>query len=144
MYSVFKWVEGKIGSVFQSPRESVFETRTKDFEIVRIDDEKVSIKFEGSKYSALPLKKWMFERVLDHLHNNEGKFVPIGARIGPPYIPNSVEGAIWETPLPGKTSNYKVAPHICDILELAGIVEFGTAYKPSSSRRLQGVRTRVT
>ena len=144
MHSVFKWIEGKIGSTFQSPRESVFGTRTIDFKIVRIDDEKVSIKFKGSKYLALPLKKWMFERVLAHLHENEGKFVLIGARIGPPYIPTSVEGAIWETPVPQNLAKYKVAPHICDILALAGVVEFGTAYKPNSSRKLQGVRARKT
>jgi len=140
MHSVFKWVEEKIGSVFQSPREGVFGTRIKAFEIVGIDGEKVSIKFEGSKYPALPLKKWMFERVLEHLHNNEGKFVPIGARIGPPYILNSVEGAIWEAPVPKNLSKYKVAPHICDVLELAGIVELGPVFRPNSRRRLQGVR----
>lgn len=142
MYSIFKWVESKIGSVFQSPRESAFGTRTKNFTLVGIDGEKVSIKFEGSKYPALPLKKWMFKRVLDHLHINEGKFVPIGARIGPPYIPNSVEGAIWKAPVPENLSKYKAAPHICDVLELAGVVELGPAYRLNSRRGLQGVRVR--
>jgi hypothetical protein len=142
MDSIYKWVETKIGSTFQSPREREFGTRTKDFQIVGIDDAKVSIKFEGSKYLALPLKRWMFERTLVHLKKNAGAFVPIGARIGPPYIPNSVERVIWEDPLPEDISTYKVAPHICDVLELAGIVELGPAYVPGSSRRLQGVRIR--
>jgi len=142
MDSIYKWVERKVGSTFQSPREREFGTRTRDFQIVGIDDAKASIKFEGSKYLALPLKRWMFERTLEHLKKNAGVFVPIGARIGPPYIPNSVEGVIWEDPLPEDISTYKVAPHICDVLELAGIVELGPAYKPSSSRRLQGVRAR--
>jgi len=142
MDSIYKWVEGKIGTTFPSPREREFGTSTKDFQIVRIDDVKISIKFEGSKYLALPLKRWMFKRTLEHLKKNEGVFVSIGARIGPPYIPNSVEEVIWEDPLPEDISTYKVAPHICDVLELAGIVEYGPAYKPNSSRRLQGVRAR--
>ena len=141
MRKVYEWVVENIGSTFSSPRERVFGRSTKDFKIIRIDEEKVSIKFEGSKYVALPLKFWMFERTIEHLEKNKGIYVPRGARIGPPYIPGSVEEAIWKDPLPEKTSKYKVAPHIVDLLELAEEVELGAAYKLGSRRRLQGVRT---
>ena len=53
---MFKWVEKNIGSTFSSPREKEYGTGTRDFQIMGIDNEKVSIKFEGSKYVALPLK----------------------------------------------------------------------------------------
>jgi hypothetical protein len=55
-------------------------------------------------------------------------------------MPNSVEEVIWKEPLPEKISAYKVAPHICDVLELASLVEFGKAYNPSSRRNVQGVK----
>ena len=84
----------------------------------------------------------MIQRTYKHLRKNKGTFVPIGARIGPPYIPNSVEEAIWMDPLPENISKYKVAPHICDVLELAEVVEFGPAYREGSRRKLQGVRSR--
>lgn len=142
MRKVYEWVVRNIGSTFSSPRERAFRRQTKDFQIVRVDEGKVSIKFKGSKYVALPLKFWMIERTIKHLEKNRGTFVPIGARIGPPYIPGSVEEAIWRDPLPEKISKYKVAPHIVDILKLADEVELGAAYKPGSRRRLQGVRAR--
>lgn len=56
MDQMFKWVEKNIGSTFSSPREKEYGTGTRDFQIMGIDNEKVSIKFEGSKYVALPLK----------------------------------------------------------------------------------------
>jgi len=140
MDRVREWVEENIGTTFSSPRKDVFGTNTRDFEIIKIDDEKVSVKFEGSKYLALPLKFWMMERTLEHLKRNLGSFIPIGARIGPPYIPNSIEETIWMDPLPEKVSRYKVAPHICDVLELAEVVEYGYAHREGSRRRLQGVR----
>lgn len=141
---IVNWVKKNLGKEFSSTRKKMFGTNTIDFELVNIDDTKVSIRFLGSNYNALPLKLWMFERTLKHLSNNYGSFVPIGARIRPPYIPNSVEEAIWKKPLPEDISTYKVAPHICDVLEIAGIVEFGFAHKDNSKRKLQGVKLQTT
>ena len=140
MEFIIDWVQKNIGHTFSSTRGKRFGTRTLEFEFVSIDNQKISIRFEGSNYIALPLKFWMFKRAMDHLNKNGGNFVPIGARIRPPYMPNSVEEAIWKEPLPEKISAYKAAPHICDVLELTSLVEFGKAYNPSSRRNVQGVK----
>lgn len=138
MQQVLSWVKNNINNTFASSRKKKFGTETKDFEIIDFDNEKIRIQFDGSPYIALPLKYWMFKRTTDHLSNNRGKCVPIGARVQPPYMSGSIEEAIWKDPLPERISNYKVAPHICDILEKSGQIRFCDAYKPKSRRKLQG------
>ena len=53
MDPVFKWVEKNIGSTFSPPREKKFGTGTRDFQIMGIDYEKVSIKFARARKNEL-------------------------------------------------------------------------------------------
>jgi hypothetical protein len=99
------------------------------------DSGKVSITFVGGRSNGLPLYFWMFERVVESLRIGGG-FVPIGARLAPPYIEGSLEAAVWV----GKKSPYKSAPHLCDILADAGLVAYGEARSPETGRRVQAAR----
>lgn len=102
--------------------------------------ERLKIRFEGSKYDALPLYFWMFERTIGYLLENKGKCICLGAKLKPPYYINSIEGQIWQKPYPTGNSSYKVAPHICDILELAEVAEYTYCVNPVTNRTVQGIK----
>lgn len=99
---------------------------------------RVNIDFVGSKYHALPLYFWMFDRTLDYLRENKDRPVRLGAKINPPYKPDTIEEQIWKGE--GGICPYKAAPHICDILALAGLVEYILIVDPETERKVQGVR----
>jgi hypothetical protein len=136
---VMKLVEANTGKVFASPRE-VFKRPTQGFEVVDIVGESVRIRFAGSKYPALPLCFWMFDRTLKYLQENRDRAVRLGAKIAPPYEPDTVEGQIWKNPYPTGNTSYKAAPHVCDILSLAGLMEYVLVLKPETLRKVQGVK----
>ena len=121
--------------IFNSRREP------KDFKITHVDEpnNKIRIKFRESKYQALPLHFWMFDRSIQHLQEKQG-YTPLGTAVKPPYIKGSVEEAIWKKPFPTGSSEYKASSHICDILALMDIIEYGFARNPESNRRVQGAR----
>ena len=135
---VLKWLKMNKGKVFASPRNEIFNEQTRDFELLDIVDEKVKIHFVGSKYPALPLHFWMFDRTLDYLRKNKDKPVTIGAKVKPPYKPDTIEEQIWKDD--GGICPYKAAPHICDILALAGFVEYVLVLNPETRRKVQGVK----
>ena len=99
------------------------------------DTGRISITFIGGKSLGLPLHFWMFEKVINRLSSVDS-FVPVGARLTPPYIRGSLEEAIWD----GESSPYKAAPHVCDILFDADLVEYGWALNAESGRRVQGAK----
>lgn len=137
---VLDWLKIHKGKMVSSPRKVIFNRDAKDFEIVDIDEknERVKIRFEGRKYPALPLTFSMFDRSLEYLTKNRGQWVLLGTSIKPQL--NTVEGEIWKEPYPiGYKIPYKVASHICDILALAGIVEYGYT-NTFTGRKVQGVK----
>jgi hypothetical protein len=136
---VMKWVKANTGKVFASPRE-VFRRPTQDFEAVGIVGESVRIRFAGSNYPALPLCFWMFDRTLRYLQENRHRAVRLGAKLAPPYESDTVEGQIWKKPYPTGNASYKASPHVCDILSLAGLVEYVRVLNPESPRKVQGVK----
>ncbi len=79
--------------------------------------EKVKIEFVGGT-PGLPLFFWMIDRALRFIESNKGRTVRLGARVQPPFDPETVEGKIWEEPFP-HSKPYKAAPHVCDLLVLA-------------------------
>jgi hypothetical protein len=137
---VLKWLKANKGKVFASPRKEVFKGKTRDFELSGIADDRVSVRFVGSKYLALPLYFWMFDRTLKYIHENKGRSVRLGTRLVPPYEPDTVEGQIWKEPYPTGNTSYKAAPHVCDILALAGLVEYVLVLNPETRRKVQGVK----
>ncbi len=128
-----------IDVIIPSPRNKG-KKRPYPIKIKKVDDEKRQVIFEfvGGKTKALPLKFWMFDKVLAHLSRRKEQYTILGAKPQPPYIPGSVEESVWIDLLP--TSTYKVSSHICDILALSGFLEYGKAINPESKRKVQTVR----
>ena len=121
---VLGWLKSHAGEVFESPRKKAFNRKVMDIEIVSVGDERVKIHFVGSIYEALPLFFWMFDRTLEYLNQNKAVPIRLGSKVQPPYEIDTVEGQIWQKPYPTGNSSYKVASHVCDILALAGLVEY--------------------
>jgi len=138
---VMKWLKANTGKVFASPRE-MFRRPTQGFEVVGIVGESVRIRFAGSPYPALPLYFWMFDRTLKYLQENRGRSVRLGAKLAPQYESDTVEGQIWKRPYPTRNASYKAAPHVCDILSLAGLVEYVLVLNPETLRKVQGAKLR--
>ena len=134
---VLAWLKENEGRIFQSPRR-----RAQNFKIVNIEEKRkrVKIRFLESKYPALPLTFWMFDRTLQYLNKNKGRFIRLGAKLQPPYGKDTIEGIIWRKPNPEGKTPYKASSHVCDILALAGIAEYGYAINPSTNRKVQAVR----
>lgn len=138
---ILGWLEANRGKLFASPRSEVFGRQTKDFEVVSIKSDRVYIRFAGTKHVALPLIFPMFDRVLDCLRANQGKPVRLGAKVSPPYENDTLEAEIWRSPYPaGLKSSYKAAPHICDILVLAGKAEYVKVRNPLTTRIVQSTK----
>jgi len=136
---VMKWVKANTGKVFASPRE-VSKRPTQRFEVVGIVGESVRIRFARSPHPALPLCFWMFDRTLKYLQENRGRAVRLGAKLAPPYESDTLEGQIWKKPYPTGNTSYKASPHVCDILALAGLVEYVLVLNPETLRKVQGVK----
>ena len=139
---VIEWLKSNVGRTFSSPRKAAFGGSPYDLMISNVDvqAEEVKIKFIGSKYDAQPLHFWMFNRIFQYLREKRDKFVWLGTKLQPPYYPDTVEGKIWKKPYPTGKTSYKASPHVCDIITLAGLAEYGYAVNPKTRRRVQGVR----
>ena len=139
--TLFQWLINNEGRVFSSPRKEIFGRNPKNFTITSIDEYKkaVRVKFEGSKYQALPLYFTMFDRVIEYLRNNPTTIYPIGARLQPPYPKESIEGEIWREPKPYSTE-YKSAPHVLDILVHVGLAKYAYTTNRDSGRKVQGAK----
>jgi hypothetical protein len=137
---VLKWLKANKGKVFASPRNDVFKRKTRDLELLCMVDDRVNIRFVGRKYPALPLYFWMFDRTLKYIQENKGRAVRLGTRLIPPYESGTVEGQIWKKPYPTGHASYKTAPHVCDILALAGLMEYVLVLNPETRRKVQGVK----
>jgi hypothetical protein len=139
---ILKWLKKNKGKTFSSPRKMAFGRNPQDFAILDVDErnKKVKIKFLNSRYPALPLHFWMFDRTLEFPDVNKNRYLPLGAKLQPPYLVDSVEGRIWKKPYPTGKSPYKASPHVCDIIALAGLAKYGYVVNPKTRRRVQGVR----
>jgi len=138
---LLKWIKENEGKTFESPRKTVFGRNPQSFTIRYIDekDSLVRISFSKKRTLALPLYFWMFERTIRYLEKNPQITYPIGARLQPPYPKESIEGEIWRKPAPYH-SEYKAAPHVLDILALAGFVRFQYTQDRDTGRKIQGAR----
>lgn len=139
---ILKWLIKNQGNTFSSPRKAVFDRNPQDFTIVDVnmENKRILIRFKNSQYPALPLYFWMFERTMRVPNVNKDMCHPLGAKLQPPYDVDSVEGQIWKEPVPSGKKSYKVSPHVCDIIALVGLIEYGYAENQSTGRRVQGIR----
>jgi len=139
---VLEWLTDNEGKSFSSPRKAAFGRDPDDFLIVQVDvkAKTVKVKFHKSQWPALPLHFWMFDRTVQYLRENWDKFVRLGAKLQPPYDPDTVEEIIWKKPYLTEKTSYKASPHVCDIIALAGLAEYGYVVNPKTGRRVQGMR----
>lgn len=138
---VLDWLKQNTGKIFRSPREEVFRSKPYPFKLVAVDEKKevLKIDFIGGKSKALPLYFWMFNRTIDYLDANKGRYIWLGAKVKPPYYNDTIEGEIWKDPCP-YTSPYRVSPFVCDFLVLSGLAEYGYARNPETGRKVQGIK----
>ena len=126
----------------ESPRKSFFGGRSKRAQKFRISfkPSKNKIIFEFESGTKLGIELWRVEETLQFLME-KNSVVEIGARILENYSNDSLEGHLkniakikYE-----RSTDTKTAPHIVDLLVLAGIAEL--AYTTSQkNRKVQGVR----
>jgi hypothetical protein len=135
-HSIFRWLRENVGKTFESPRP-----RAKDIRILPVDDESGSLKlqFVGGVLS-LSLYFWMFERAINYLISQKNCAVRVGAKVAPPFDQETIEGQIWLEPHREPRTPFKAAPHVCDLLVLAGIAKYETVINPSTGREVQGIK----
>lgn len=137
------WLNSSRDISLESPRRTIFNTQTQRFKIIEVNEAKQFIKIEFSKqYTDLRLEFWRFETALEILSKNRGKWTRLGTRI---YAddPDTIEWQIQKKAIqihPNRHVDLKSAPHICDILALCGIAEYGRAINPRTKRGNQAVR----
>lgn len=135
---VLKWLKKHEGETFPSPRYKISKRKKHKIRIVRVGPGSVEIEFVGSPYRALPLYFWMFDRTLAYLRKNRVRAIRLGSKVQPPYEPDTIEEQIWKDE--NDISPYKAAPHVCNILALAGLVEYVLVENPVTGRRVQAVK----
>jgi len=140
---LLEWLKSNQNRSFESPRRTIFRTRTQRFEIVDVNEERKVVKIEFSKqHTPLWLKFWRFETALDLLERNKGKWMRLGTRIDSD-DPDTLEWQIQRKARqihPNRQIDLKSAPHICDILVLSGIAKYGRAINPSTKRENQAAK----
>lgn len=135
-----KFAKDNIGVEFESPRKEFGGSNPpQNFKIIEVDDNKKRIIIVFKSGTPLPLEYWRFEETLNFINMNE--FVPIGASINEKYHKDSLEGVLKERAKKKsqKKTDTKTAPHIADLLQLAGIAELGKT-KSSNNRIVQGIK----
>lgn len=140
---LLKWLMSNRNKYLESPRSQIFKTDAQCFEITKVDKEKgiVKVEFE-KKRTPLPLAFWRFETALDFLERNRGKWVRLGTRF---YSddPDTVEYQIQQKARQVRLNlhvDLKSASHVCDLLVLSGIAEYGKTINPMTNRENQAIR----
>lgn len=139
---ILAWMKRNIGNTLHPPPP---RDKALPFRIKKIDEPHERVKFtfldrDGvTEKIALPLHFVMFDRALIYLEANKAGMVRLGARVKPPYDQDTVEGQIWRQPYIFPTP-FKASPHVCDIIVLSGLAEYGVAENPKTDRKVQGVR----
>jgi hypothetical protein len=137
---VLCWLKSHVGEVFESPRKKFSKREIMDVKLLSADFDKIKIHFVGSRYDALPIYFWMFDRTIQYLNQNKDKCVRLGTKLQPPYEIDTIEGQIWQEPYPKIHSSYKVASHVCDILAKSGVAEYCYAFNNETKRTVQGIK----
>lgn len=141
---LLEWIRSNLGKILQSPREKEFKRgrSPQNFKIVKLDEEgkRIVVQFMGSpSRTLLPLEFWRFDKVLDLI--SKGEWVRLGTRLFAE-DPSTIEWKLQEhaKKLYGRKTDYKTAPHICDILVQSGIAKYGYAKNPYTKRQNQAIK----
>lgn len=144
MKIVLGWVKENEQKILESPRKKFFDEETSDFLIDKITSESIQLRFMPSG-TPLNLKTWRFEEALAFLKERNA-VTRIGARLKTKK--NASPSFSVEEHLNGiamnkyqRKSDTKTAPHVCDLLVLAGIAEYQWTNN-EDGKKVQGIRLR--
>jgi len=141
--NLLEWLKSNLNLSFEPPRATIFKTKTQRFRIVEVNEAKGIVKIEFSKqFTELRLEFWRFETTLVFLERNRGKWTRLGTRIDSD-DPDTIEWQIQQKAKhihPNRHIDYKSAPHVCDLLVLSGIAEYGKTINPMTDRENQAIR----
>ena len=77
--NVLNWIKSNLNQSFESPRRRIFGTKTQNFEIIEIDEDKKLVKIKFKKKNTLqPLKFWRFSFASDYIESKKGKWTRLG------------------------------------------------------------------
>jgi hypothetical protein len=140
---LLNWIKMNSGRIFESPRSKNSRRETKKFRIIKLDNENKIVHLEFMKsFTLLRLEFWRFEIALEVLERNKKQWVRLGGSYDSK-DPNTIEYAIQTKARklhPNREKDLKSAPHVCDILVLSEIAEYGKAINPITDRENQAVR----
>ena len=138
------YVNSNLGQWMESPRNKAFgESKRQKYQLFqKTPGDKILFKLESG--NPLSIEIWRFEEALAFLYANKGT-VKIGARISGNYPGISLEGHLLKIAkkVYDRSSDTRTAPHIADLLVLAGIAEFKQIV-PVMGRKVQGVKLKGT
>jgi len=140
---LLKWLRSNRNQSFDSPRRTIFGTNTQRFEIIKVNEAKGIVEIEFKKrYTRLRLEFWRFETTLVFLERNRGKWTRLATKF---YSddPDTVEYQIQRKARqvhPNRHVDLKSASHVCDLLVLSGIAEYGRTLNPMTYRENQAIR----
>jgi|GEM_PF-6169832 len=144
--TLLEWMNNNIHRDLVSPRIHAFKEnrRVQNFEIVEVNerDRRIRIEF-ADKGTPLYLEFWRFEKVLEILKESRPKFVRLGSRFA------AEDHSTIERQLQDLARKYlkrkadlKTAPHVCDIIVLTGLAEYGYEQNPTTLRKNQAIRVK--
>lgn len=138
-----EWLRSNRNQSSESPRRTIFGTKTQRFEIIKVNEAKRLVEVEFKKsYTRLRLEFGRFEIALDFLERNRDKWIRLGTRFDSD-DPDTIEWQIQRKARqihPNRHIDLKSAPHVCDILVLSGLAEYGRAINPVTNRENQAIR----
>ena len=141
---VLDWCKSNRGRALTSPRRKFSPAKTpQDFSIVEVDDSKSQLRIQFLESGTiLPLEYWRLESSMEFLAG-KSDYAWIGASIGEPEY-DSLENHLKTISKKryGRKADTKTAPHIGDLLVLAGLADYGWT-KSREGRRVQGIKLRI-
>ncbi|WP_440955555.1 hypothetical protein ACSAZK_00850 [Methanosarcina sp. Mfa9] len=134
------YVNSNSGKWVESPRNKAFgENKRQKYQLFqKTPGDKILFKLESG--NPLYIEIWRFKEAVIFLDASKGP-VKIGARISENYPGISLESHLIKIAkkIYNRSSDTKTAPHIADLLVLAGIAEFKHIV-PVMGRKVQGVK----
>jgi hypothetical protein len=122
-----EWLRSNRNQSSESPRRTIFGTKTQRFEIIKVNEAKRLVEVEFKKsYTRLRLEFGRFEIALDFLERNRDKWIRLGTRFDSD-DPDTIEWQIQRKARqihPNRHIDLKSAPHVCDMLVLSGLAEY--------------------
>ena len=124
---LLEWLRSNRNQSSESPRRTIFGTKTQRFEIIKVNEAKRLVEVEFKKsYTRLRLEFGRFEIALDFLERNRDKWIRLGTRFDSD-DPDTIEWQIQRKARqihPNRHIDLKSAPHVCDMLVLSGLAEY--------------------